>query len=158
VPTVERNRLLSKATAVLMPTLYLEPFGNVSAEAQLCGTPVISCDYGAFRESVEPGVSGYRCTSLGEYRQAIGLASSLDRVTVRRRAQRLYSTESAMVSYAQYFRRLLDPNGFQSLWPGLEEVTHGFDTVHTRTDRRLEAGAAGDREWTDERVPATATA
>ena len=34
VPTRERNRLLSGARAVLMPTHYIEPFGNVAAEAQ----------------------------------------------------------------------------------------------------------------------------
>lgn len=118
----ERNRVLSKARAVLMPTQYLEPFGNVSAEAQLCGTPMITTDFGAFTESVEQGVSGFRCTSLGEFVQAIDLASTLDRDIIRQRARRLYSTETAAVAYHAYFRRLetIAGDGWNSLDPGLE--------------------------------------
>lgn len=117
----ERNRLLSRARAVLMPTQYLEPFGNVSAEAQLCGTPVISTDYGAFVESVEQGVTGYRCHSLGEFVQAIDLASDLDRRAIRTRARRLYSTEAAETAYRPFFQRLsaFGTDGWWSLAPTL---------------------------------------
>lgn len=122
VPMEERNRLLSGAKAVLMPTQYIEPFGNVSAEAQLCGTPVISTDFGAFTESVEHGVTGFRCTSLGEFVQAIDLAGDLDRRAIRRRAERLYSTDAAAVAYTGYFRRLetVGQDGWRDLNPGLE--------------------------------------
>lgn len=106
VPTVARDLVLSKARAVLMPTLYVEPFGNVAAEAQLCGTPVIASPWGAFTESVEPGVSGYRCATLGEYVQAIDRAVDLDRRAIRARAVRLYGEDAAARSYASYFARL----------------------------------------------------
>ena len=42
VGPLERAELLRNAKAVLMPTYYLEPFGGVNVEAQLCGTPVIT--------------------------------------------------------------------------------------------------------------------
>lgn len=121
VSTPERNQLLSQATACLMPTQYLEPFGNVAAEAQLCGTPMITTDYGAFVESVEQGKTGYRCNSLGEFIQAIDLAHDLDRSYIRDRAKRLYTTEAAMLSYTAYFRRLraLRDEGWRDLTPGL---------------------------------------
>ncbi len=117
VPTVERNQILAHATACLMPTQYIEPFGNVCAEAQLCGTPVITTDYGAFTESIEQGVSGFRCTYLGEYVQAIQKAGSLDRYAIRDRAIRLYSMEAAEASYRAYFYRLnlLRGEGWNSL-------------------------------------------
>lgn len=106
VPTAERDRLLARARAVLMPTLYVEPFGNVSAEAQLCGTPVIASNWGAFTESVEPGVSGYLCSTLGEYVQAIDRVKDLDRWAIRERAIRLYSEDAAATAYTSYFARL----------------------------------------------------
>lgn len=118
----ERNRVLSRARAVLMPTQYLEPFGNVSAEAQLCGTPMLTTDFGAFAESVEHGVSGFRCVTVGEFAQAIDLARGLDRTAIRQRAIRLYSEDAAAVSYAQYFKRLalVRGAGFDSLEPTLD--------------------------------------
>jgi glycosyltransferase involved in cell wall biosynthesis len=117
----ERNALLSKARAVLMPTQYLEPFGNVAAEAQLCGTPMITTDYGAFPESVEQGVSGFRCSSLGEFVEAIDRVGELDRRAIHARAVRLYSTETALRNYAAYFKRFdtLGGEGWRSLEPGL---------------------------------------
>lgn len=119
VSTAERNRLLAGARAVLMPTQYVEPFGNVSAEAQLCGTPVISAEMGGFVESVEQGVSGYRCRTLGEYVQAIDLARDLDRAAIRLRAERLYGFPAAREAYRSYFDRLNDPDGWRSLAPTL---------------------------------------
>ncbi len=113
----ERNLLLSNATACLMPTQYVEPFGNVAAEAQLCGTPVISTDFGAFTESVEQGVTGYRCSTLGGFVSAIKAAPALDRAYIRIRAQRLYSFESGLAQYQAYFNRLetLWHDGWRSL-------------------------------------------
>lgn len=105
VITLERNRLMAGAKAVLMPTQYLEPFGNVAAEAQLCGTPVLASEWGAFTESVEHGVSGYRCATLPEYVEAIEAAPRLDRAAIRARAVRLYSTATAAAAYAKYFAR-----------------------------------------------------
>lgn len=62
----ERKELLSKAKVCWMPTTYLEPFGGVSVEALLSGTPVIASDFGAFTEIVKHGKNGYRFRTLGE--------------------------------------------------------------------------------------------
>lgn len=122
VSTAERNRLMAGARAVLMPTQYLEPFGNVAAEAQLCGTPVISTDYGAFTESVAHGVSGYRCHTLGEWAQAIDLSRHLDRQAIRQRAVRLYGEDAADTAYRAFFRRLnlIGKDGWEDLALGFE--------------------------------------
>lgn len=134
VSDAERNRLLSRATACLMPTQYIEPFGNVSAEAQLCGTPVIATDAGGFVDSVEHGVSGYRCNTLGEFVQAIDLAGSLDRRAIRARAERLYSCEAADRAYRSYFRRLdlVHGDGWRNLAPSLD-VDHEVYTYESRS-------------------------
>ena len=127
VTTEQRNRVLSQATAVLMPTQYIEPFGNVSAEAQLCGTPVISTDMGGFVESVEQGVTGYRCNTLGEFVQAVDLAPLLDRASIRARAERLYGCEAADAAYRSYFRRLDTVRGeaWRDMTPSLQVCAEG---------------------------------
>lgn len=134
VPNDRRNALIAKARAVLMPTAYIEPFGNVSAEAQLCGTPVLGPPCGAFTETIAHGESGYHCATVGEYVQAIDLARTLDRRAIRHRAVRLYGTEAAARAYTAYFRRLdlAHAPGVYSLDPTLElyEHTRHPEAVH----------------------------
>jgi len=122
VSHAERNHLLAHATACLMPTQYIEPFGNVAAEAMLCGTPLISTDFGSFTETVVQGVTGYRCSTLGEFVQAIHLAPELDRFKIRQRARNLYSEDAAQESYRHWFRRIeaLRGDGWRDLAPGFE--------------------------------------
>lgn len=102
----DRAKLMGAATALLCPTLYVEPFGGVAVEAQMCGTPVLSTDWGAFTETVEQGVSGYRCRTLAEFCQGVEDARQLDRQAIRERAVRLYSTETVALQYERFFERL----------------------------------------------------
>lgn len=67
----QRAILLGNAKAVLMPTYYLEPFGGVNVEAEMCGTPVITSDWGAYPETVLHGVTGYRCRVFEEFCRAV---------------------------------------------------------------------------------------
>lgn len=103
----ERGRLMSKARAVFVPTLYIEPFGNVNIEAQACGTPVITTDWGAFTETVIEGVTGFRCRSFGEFTAAVEAAPSLDPHAIRRHAVAQYSLDVIGAKYERYFERLL---------------------------------------------------
>ncbi len=66
-----REKLMQNAKAVFYPTLYLEPFGGVVVEANLCGTPVITTNFGAFPELVTQGVNGYRCDMFNDFAKAV---------------------------------------------------------------------------------------
>ena len=106
LPDAQRNEVMGGALALLAPTLYLEPYGFISPEAQLAGTPVISTDWGGFVETVEHGLTGYRCTMLGEFTDAISKVGTLDRCYIRQRARALYSMETAALAYGRFFARL----------------------------------------------------
>lgn len=54
-----KRDFLGNARALLMPSLFEEPFGLVIAEAFACGTPVIGLDSGAIPELIDDGLTGY---------------------------------------------------------------------------------------------------
>lgn len=102
----QRGKLMSEAKAVFIPTTYVEPFGGVNVEAQLCGTPVITTDWGAFTETVIDHVTGYRVRTLGEAIWAAKNVDKLDREQIRRIAQANYGTERVKYLYQAYFEQL----------------------------------------------------
>lgn len=106
VGAAKRAELLGNAKAVLMPTYYLEPFGGVNVEAQLCGTPVITTDWGAFPETVLHGVTGYRCRAFEEFCWAVNNISNIRPVDCREWAVKNYSMERVGEMYEEYFQRI----------------------------------------------------
>lgn len=110
----ERAWFLGNAKAVLMPTYYLEPFGGVNVEAQLCGTPVITSDWGAFPETVLHGVTGYRCRTFEEFCWAVKNIHRIKPEDCRKWAETNYSIERIGRMYEEYFQRI--NNLFQKGW------------------------------------------
>jgi glycosyltransferase involved in cell wall biosynthesis len=98
-----RMRLMAGARALLVPTLYLEPFGGVAVEAMLSGTPAVTTDFGAFVETVEPGVTGYRFRTLAEAEVAVRRALDLDPAAIRARAVDRYGWDAIGAMYADWF-------------------------------------------------------
>ena len=90
-------------------------FGSVAVEAQLCGTPVICTPMGAFTETVEHGITGFRCHTLGEFMAATEAVKKLDRAAIRKRAIEKYSTQAIAPQYEAYFRRIALLNGGRGL-------------------------------------------
>lgn len=113
----ERNEEMAKASCLICPTLYVEPFGSVAVEAQMCGTPVVCTDFGGFVETVEHGVTGYRCRYMGEFVRGLKAAPLLDTQYIRTRALNTYSIEAVAPRYDSYFKRLntLWGEGFNAL-------------------------------------------
>ncbi len=98
----DKRRLLAEAHAVLMPTLYQEPFGYVAIEAMLCGTPVITTDWGSFPELIQDGVNGFRCRTAAEFAAAVRDCATLDRQAIRRLAVQRFSVQAVAPQYRRY--------------------------------------------------------
>ena len=113
----ERNDWMSRASVLICPTLYIEPFGSIAVEAQLCGTPVVSTAFGGFIETIEHGKTGYHCNYLGEFVRGLRDAQNLDHAYIRQRAVEKYSYHNIKHQYQKYFDRLLLlwGTGFNSL-------------------------------------------
>jgi len=107
----KRKELMSKAKAVFMPTIYLEPFGYVAIEAMLSGTPVITTDFGAFNETILHGKTGYRCKT---FEQFLWSAKNIDNIKpedCRKWAIDNFSMEKASKMYQEYFDQILNLYG-----------------------------------------------
>jgi glycosyltransferase involved in cell wall biosynthesis len=101
----ERSAFLGNARALLAPSVFTEPFCGMAAEAMLCGTPVVSVDYGAMTETVQEGM-GFRCHTLREWLEGINAAGNFDRAEIARRARERYSLEACGKKYAHIFQQL----------------------------------------------------
>ena len=89
----QKNELLGRARALLVPIEWEEPFGMVFGEALACGTPVISMRRGALPELIEHDREGFLCDQLAELIDAVGKVAHIDRAACRARAETRFSRE-----------------------------------------------------------------
>lgn len=99
----KRMELMGRARAVFTPSIYLEPFCGVHVEAMLCGTPVLTTNFGAFTDYVIDGVNGYKCNTLQDFVDGARLAEKLDPMIIRKTAER-FSLESVRLEYQRWFQ------------------------------------------------------
>lgn len=102
----KRKSLISKAKALFVPTIYLEPFGGVAVESMMSGTPVITSDWGAFTETVLHGITGYRCKTLEQFIWAAENIDTISPENCRNWAVQNYSLGAVARMYEEYFEQL----------------------------------------------------
>jgi glycosyltransferase involved in cell wall biosynthesis len=107
VDSDKRAELMGGAIAVIAPTTYVEPFGNIVPEAHFCGTPTITTDWGAFVETNVNGVTGYRCRTLDEFCKAAEDVKKLNPKVIHDLAMATYSVDVIKYKYDKYFKGLL---------------------------------------------------
>jgi glycosyltransferase involved in cell wall biosynthesis len=103
-----RRKLIANAEATLAPTKYAEPFGSSAVEGLLCGTPALASDWGAYTETVEHEVNGYRCSLLADWLHALEYARDLDRAAIARDARKRYAMTTLAPCYDRVFERLAE--------------------------------------------------
>jgi glycosyltransferase involved in cell wall biosynthesis len=102
----ERKLLMRDARAIIGPTLYVEPFGNMVVEGYMSGTPAITTDWGGFAETVVQGVTGYRCREFKDFVTAIEHINKIDPKICRGWAVENYSDEVVHRKFDDYFKRI----------------------------------------------------
>jgi glycosyltransferase involved in cell wall biosynthesis len=106
VNPAERADLMAGATVLIVPTLYVEPFGSVHCESLMSGVPVLCSDWGAFPDTVVNGVDGFT------YRMPAQAASYLPQLRdlrgegLRERSISRFSIEAVAPAFDEWLWRL----------------------------------------------------
>jgi glycosyltransferase involved in cell wall biosynthesis len=101
---VMKADLLSRATALVQPSLYMEPFGNNAIEAAVSGTPTICVDWGGFTENVIHGATGWRCRTMSQFDWAVAFIDKIAPAVCRQWALGNYTVEQARLRYEEYLK------------------------------------------------------
>lgn len=103
-----RKHLMGRAKFAFVPTYYIEPFGGVAVENQMCGTPVLTTDWGVFNETVLHGVTGFRCRTFDDFLYSADNIDKIDPKDCRDWATSNFSIERVSKMYQEYFEKLAD--------------------------------------------------
>jgi glycosyltransferase involved in cell wall biosynthesis len=106
----ERSDLLSKAQCLMAPSHYIEPFGNIVAEAQFCGTPVLTTDWGGYVDSVVHGVTGYRCKDFKSFVDCANIITQLSPSVCRTWAMQNFSDTVVHDKFDEWLQKIIRKN------------------------------------------------
>ena len=102
-----RKNLLGKATALLHPINFEEPFGLSVAEAMYCGTPVIAFNKGSMPELINEGVTGYLVKDVGAASDAVNDINSISRNSCHAWAKAKFSSEKMVDDYLELYKQII---------------------------------------------------
>jgi glycosyltransferase involved in cell wall biosynthesis len=102
----ERAMFLQNAKVNLCLSDYVEPFNGAAVEAMLCGTPVVSSDFGGFTETVIEGQTGYRAHSPADAVKLIAHAAKLDRNHCREITIGRFGIDAVARKWERYLERI----------------------------------------------------
>jgi glycosyltransferase involved in cell wall biosynthesis len=103
----KRNELLGKATALLHPINFAEPFGMSVAEAMLCGTPVIAFNKGSMPELIQHERTGFLVNTIDEAVDAVAQLNNISRQRCRDWAGSQFSAEKMAGDYFRLYQHIL---------------------------------------------------
>jgi glycosyltransferase involved in cell wall biosynthesis len=103
----DTNVFLGKASALLFPIQWPEPFGLVMIEAMAAGTPVIAYGRGSVPEVIQDGVSGFVVHNVDEAAHAVEKLESLDRLACRKDFEARFSSTRMALDYIAVYEQLL---------------------------------------------------
>lgn len=118
--TQEKQDFLGNAAALLVPSLFDEPFGMVSIEALACGTPVIGLNSGAIPEVIENGTTGWvvdkqlatdgslaTASTISSFAAVLTKIPAIDRRACRRGFENNFTLEKMAAAHAAVYDSLI---------------------------------------------------
>jgi len=102
----KKAELLAGAKALIFPTNWEEPIGNVTLEALASGTPVITTNKGAMPEVVTPDV-GIRCNTFEEFKDAVNRIGEISPEKCRERVEKNFTAEIMAQNYIEAYERII---------------------------------------------------
>ncbi|QKW09706.1 glycosyltransferase family 4 protein [Streptomyces sp. NA04227] len=138
------RQALARAVAVVAPSMVLETFGLVVAEAMAAGVPAVAAGHGAFVELVEDGVTGL----LHRPGDPASLASCVRRIAT----DRAHNQEMGRAARRRYEQGFSPAVGLERLVEGYRTAIAGRSgggdvpppTGNANTDSRRGTRASGD--------------
>ena len=118
LPPAQVEQEMRAARALILPSVYLEAFGLVVAEALALGVPVVVSDRAGAAALVQPGVNGF-VVDMGQPAQLLDSCTAL---MDTRRAARM-----ARQAYRSYWR---SPMGTAAYTAGLLAIYRAIDRPH----------------------------
>jgi len=103
----DRNNILGKATALLHPVLFNEPFGLSIAESMMCGTPVIAFNRGSMPELIIDEKTGFLVNTVEESVVAVKKVEGISRMDCRQHALAHFSQGRMVQHYIELYHRIL---------------------------------------------------
>lgn len=104
----DKGEFLGRASAMLFPVDWPEPFGLVMIESLACGTPVIAYDCGSVAEVMEHGVNGFIVHNQDEAIDAARRIGQIDRRACRASFDKRFTAERMAREYVELYRALCD--------------------------------------------------
>ncbi len=101
-----KEEFLARATALLFPIDWPEPFGLVMIEAMACGTPVIAFGSGSVPEVIDDGLTGFIVAREEQAIDAVKRAGTLDRSKVRKRFEQRFTAKRMAQDYLRHYHEL----------------------------------------------------
>ncbi len=120
-PSAKRE-FLGNAKALIVPSLFAEPFGMVSIEAMASGTPVIALDSGALPEVIDDMTTGRLVqkamthnnevdepATAARLAEAIGAIDAIDRKKCRQAYEANFTTDRMVDDHLQIYMNITNP-------------------------------------------------
>ena len=105
---VKRNSLLGKASAMLHPINFNEPFGLSVIESMACGTPVIAINRGSMPELIHDHKNGFLVSNTDEAVKAVDRIKEIDRSICRKTVQNNFTVDRMVEKYIEVYEQVLE--------------------------------------------------